>query len=107
MTTAVREQVGRRLAAAGYRPVGNCFEAALACGVLLAGDPDRVVRLAKGAVRGVTHWWVVADGEVVDPTAGQFDPPPAAGEYRRERYDGVDLHALSCLLSPEGCTCGV
>jgi hypothetical protein len=32
----------------------------------------------KGEVNGVWHCWLVEDGRVIDPTAHQFDTPPAA-----------------------------
>lgn len=94
------ETVRTRLEGGGYPPAGNCHEAALAVGILLAKDPDVSVRLVSGMVRGVRHWWVVADGQIVDPTADQFSPPPSPGEYVRLYFDGIDLQEMAWLLTP-------
>lgn len=32
----------------------------------------------QGIVAGVWHCWLLEDGEVVDPTVGQFDQAPAS-----------------------------
>lgn len=92
------DKVRQRLASAGRSPAGNCYEAALAVGIMLA-SPERIVRLVRGTVRGIPHWWVCDDGQIVDPTSDQFNPPAATEEYERSNYERVDLESLAWLLT--------
>lgn len=94
-TISIVALVSNRLSDAGYGSAGNCYEVSLAAGILIAKDFDKVVRLVKGSVGEVGHWWLLVDGVVVDPTADQFDVEPV---YQQEYLHPVDLGEVAILL---------
>lgn len=98
MSREITEQVKQRLIAYGLELAGNCYETALAVGIMLA-NPERIVRLVRGQVRSVPHWWILVDGKIVDPTAEQFNPLPNDNEYQFVAYERVDLESLAFLLT--------
>lgn len=64
---------------------GHCYVAAEACHHLLKriGIESRPV---SGRHRGVSHWWLLVGGEVVDPTADQFSEPVDYSQGRRRGF---------------------
>lgn len=80
-----------------FPAAGNCYETAIAVGMLLALDEDRNVRLVRSVVRiGIVHWWLLVDNAIVDPTADQFQPKLMDAEYYQDyRLDGMDLRNLA------------
>lgn len=96
--TRIVSHVRSRLAAGNYKPAGNCHEAALAAGILIAMDPDTSVRLVYGEVRGYPHWWLLVGKEIVDPTEEQFDPKPSPEEYSVRYRHPMDLGEIAWLL---------
>lgn len=95
---SVIADVKRRMKLTNWLPRGNCFEAAVAAGILIANDEDRIVRLMEGDMRGCHHWWLEVDGEFVDPTAEQFRPCPTHDEYSAGSYHEMDLFNIACWL---------
>lgn len=98
IVSKVVAHVRSRLSAGNYKPAGNCFEAALSAGVLIAVDPEKTVRLVFGMVRGVNHWWLLVGKEIVDPTDEQFEPKPGHEEYKVSYRHPVDLAEVAWLL---------
>jgi hypothetical protein len=52
-------------------PRGECFDASVALGILLASH-GYVLKLVRGRRGDRKHWWLTYRGEVVDVTAHQF-----------------------------------
>lgn len=96
--------IKRRMKATNWDAAGNCFEAAVAAGILLSINDDSNVRLVSGTIRHVKHWWIDIDGEICDPTSEQFNPPLKPTEYECGRFDGMDLHNLACWMGLTGIT---
>jgi hypothetical protein len=97
-TRRVLAHIRSQLSAGNYTPAGNCFEAALAAGILLAVEPESVVRLVHGEVRHRPHWWLLVGKEIVDPTDDQFDPVPGPEEYTVTYQHPIDLTEIAWLL---------
>lgn len=59
----------------GRPTAGACYIAAEAV-YHLAGGVESGLKPMRGKHEGVSHWWLVdPDGNVIDPTADQFDTP--------------------------------
>jgi hypothetical protein len=89
--------VQSRLTELGYSPAGNCYETALALGLLLAASPEHDVRLIRGVVRSLPHFWLHVDGALLDPTAAQF-PLLTLAEYQFPIPESIDLAQVAYLL---------
>ena len=53
-------------------PRGECCDAAISLGILLAARGYHT-RLVKGKWKNRIHWWLICDRTIIDPTAHQFN----------------------------------
>jgi hypothetical protein len=79
--TMAIDAIKNRLTELNYKSYGMCWAASVIVGAWLAMDPNRMVDLVSGSVRGRPHWWIICDNMIVDATAEQFDPVPTTDEY--------------------------
>ncbi len=77
------------------KPRGECFEASVSLGILLAAE-SFPVRLIRGKCCGRKHWWLCHHGSIIDPTAHQFDGDK---KYVQEERHPMDFDSLAGYLN--------
>lgn len=78
-------------------PQGECFDASMALGILLAkqGLPTRLMKGKRGDIK---HWWLQCGDRIIDPTAHQFD---GVGGYVVDEIHSISFDSIVGYLEIE------